>query len=85
MIALAIFAPPVYFLIRKNIALFLLTSAMALFGLALVMFIAPPLILWAVSAIMAIRHWKRGEQDAQMRRHAEMVGQQVAANLSRNS
>jgi uncharacterized membrane protein len=84
MIALAIFCPPLYFLIQKKIGLFLVTLVMALIGLALVFFIAPPLILWLIAAIMAIHHWKGQMVDKRMKQHAEMVGKEVAANLSRN-
>ncbi len=84
MIAVAIFCPPLYFLIQKKIGMFLITLVMALVGLGLALFIVPPLILWFIAAIMAIRHCKRLDMEVQMKKHAEMVGQQIAANLPRN-
>jgi amino acid transporter len=84
MIALAIICPPLYFLIQKKIGMFVITLAMALVGLALFLFIAPPLILWLIAAYMAIYHWKSLKMDKRMKQHAEMIGQQIAANLPRN-
>jgi hypothetical protein len=84
MIALAIFCPPLYFLLQKKWSMFVLTSFMAVIGFGFVFFIFPPLILWLIAAIMAIRHCKRQDMEVQMKKHAEMVGKQVAANLPRN-
>jgi hypothetical protein len=58
--------------------------ASLLIGFAFVFFIIPPLILWLIAAVMAIRHCKRQDMEVQMKKHAEMVGKQVAANLPRN-
>jgi Sec-independent protein secretion pathway component TatC len=84
MMALAIFCPPLYFLIQKKFGLFFITLIMAAIGFGLVFFIVPPLILWFIAAIMAIRHCKRQDMQVQMKKHAELVGKEVAANLSRN-
>lgn len=84
MMALAIFCPPLYFLIQKKFGLFFITLVMAAIGFGFVFFIFPPLVLWLIAAIMAIRHCKHQEMEARLKSHAELVGKEVAANLSRS-
>jgi len=84
MIALAIICPPLYFLIRKKIGMFLITLVMALIGFFLIFFVFPTLILWFIAALMAIYHWKSMKTDKLMKRHAEMIGKEMAANLPRS-
>jgi hypothetical protein len=57
---------------------------MALVALALIFFIIPLLILWFIVAFMAIYDWKSLKVDKRMKQHAEMIGKEVAANLSQN-
>ncbi len=87
MIALAIFCPPLYFLVAKKWGMFVLTSAMAFFAaIFAMMFVLLPgtFILWIIAIVMAMRHCKNQEADKRMKQHAEMVGKEVAANMSRN-
>jgi uncharacterized membrane protein len=87
MILLAIFCPPLYFLLQKKWGMFILTSGMAfLAAIFAIMVVLLPgtFILWFIALFMAVQHYKRQNMEAQMKKHAEMVCKEVAANLARN-
>lgn len=81
MLLLAIICPPLYFLCVKKWAMFLITLVMAVVCLPLILFVVPPLIIWAIASVMAIHHYKTQKMIAFADRHAEKIGQSVAANL----
>jgi hypothetical protein len=84
MLMLAILVPPVYFLIRQKIGMFLITSAMLVvaFFLALTMVLLPgTFILWIIAAIAALRDDRRRNMHKNMALHADMIGTKVAEKI----
>jgi uncharacterized paraquat-inducible protein A len=69
MIAIAIFCPPLYFLLQKKWGMFVLTSGMAFLALIFAMMVVllpGTFILWIIALIMAVRHCKNQEADKRM-------------------
>jgi uncharacterized membrane protein len=81
MLFIAIVCPPVYFICVKKWGMFAITAFMALLGFALIFFVVPFLLLWAIAIVMAVHDYKKVQQVKMLDEHAKKVGQAVAANM----
>lgn len=87
MILLAILLPPMYYLAKKKMGMFMLTSAMFVLGCFLmltIVLIPGAMILWAFAAVAAIRHYQLETAKQMLDNHARKVGAEVAAKLQRS-
>ena len=88
MLLLAIFTPPLYFLLAKQTGKFFITAAMlaaAIIFAITVVFIPVSLILWFVASFMAIRHYRTKEMRSAMNENAEILASKMAEKFSKNN
>jgi len=80
MILLAILFPPAYLLLSRKLAMGLLTGAMFLFSIVCAFTVAllpVSLVLWLVSALPALWHYRRRDREV----HAEMLAAKMAEKM----
>ncbi len=80
MLLFAFICPPLYFLIKKQWGKMIVTGCMALVSLA-TLIIFPPitLLMWFVSVLMALFHWKSQRQKTMMEYHAKKIAEEIVS------